>query len=77
MAESKYQRDVIDAGLNLQLEADVEQRGRQIAYYLDQLADELSEVMLYTSGETFSWLRDSASRVGAVAAQEAKLAELD
>jgi hypothetical protein len=74
---SNFQPDTIDSDLDLELPEDMEERGRVIAYYLDQLAEELPSAMLYAGGEVFTWLYKSASGIGEIAAQQQKIAELD
>lgn len=68
---------VIDPDLDLELPTDVFERGRRVAYYLEQLAEELPDAMHYAGSETFTWLHESAKKIGEIAAQEMTRTELD
>lgn len=75
MSGNRYEADVIDPALDLHLDGDIEQRGRQIAYYLQQLAEELPDAMLYAGGETFMRLVEWGRRIGMIVEEEFTRAE--
>lgn len=75
MGVEELRPGLIDPDVDLHFPSNLEQRGKLVAYYLEQLGEELPYAMLNAGGETFEWLYKSAKKIGEIAEEGWKIAQ--